>query len=259
MTAVSHKYHGYVVSKNKNKMALTHECFESVVDTINSATTLEQLLESVTLVIPITMASYHHFAAVGSFDFTGLSQYYAYKMPQSILDYYDTHHQHKTYPGIAATFAKGQFMWLSDMEHEPLVIEAGHSELARETIENFGDGLCMPLYGPNNRCRYMFIAFGIAKTDCKTVMPFLIQALAQMLHVRYCLMVEKMHKQVKLTPREAQVLELISFGKTNTDIGDILKISPNTVAGYVKQIFLKLDVSDRVSAAMRSQTIKIDI
>jgi len=68
-----------------------------------------------------------------------------------------------------------------------------------------------------------------------------------------------MHMQVNLTTREAEVLELITFGKTNAEIGTVLGISPNTVNGYVKQIFLKLDVTDRVSAAMRAQTLKIKL
>ena len=89
--------------------------------------------------------------------------------------------------------------------------------------------------------------------------PYKIQSLAQVLHIRYCWLIEKLQIQVKLTPREAEVLELITFGKSNVEIGLILNISANTVAVYVKSIFIKLNVSDRVSAAMRAETIKMKI
>jgi len=68
-------------------------------------------------------------------------------------------------------------------------------------------------------------------------------------------MVENLQTQVNLTPRELEVLELISFGKSNPEIAIILDISTNTVTGYVSRIFLKLGVSDRVSAAMRAGTM----
>jgi Response regulator containing a CheY-like receiver domain and an HTH DNA-binding domain len=205
------------------------------------------------------MASYHHFASVSAFDFKNCSQYFAFNMPPAVTDYFDTHHPHKTYPGIISVFSNGAPIWLSDMLQDPDFIKTGHDAVVREGIKIAGEGLCIPLYGPNNRHGYLFIAFGKEKTAFATVLPFQVQALAQMLHVRYCLMIKTLHKQVQLTSREAEVLELISFGKTNKDIGEILNISSNTVAGYVKKIFLKLDVSDRVSAAMRAQTIKIII
>ena len=56
-----------------------------------------------------------------------------------------------------------------------------------------------------------------------------------------------------------EVLELLSFGKSNPEIAKILGISSNTVAGYVKQIYLKLGTNDRVSAALRAQCIQLPI
>jgi len=83
-----------------------------------------------------------------------------------------------------------------------------------------------------------------------------IQALAQILHLRYGLMVERLQEQINLSPRESEVLELLSFGKSNPEIAIILNLSTNTVTGYVSRIFLKLGVSDRVSAAMRAVALK---
>jgi len=78
--------------------------------------------------------------------------------------------------------------------------------------------------------------------------------MAQTAHVRYCTIIESLRNSIKLTNREVDVLELISFGKTNPEIGIILGISTNTVSGYLKKLFLKFDIQDRVTLAMRAQT-----
>lgn len=62
-----------------------------------------------------------------------------------------------------------------------------------------------------------------------------------------------------MTKREAEVSELISFGKMNVEIAKVLNLSVNTISGYVGNIFSKLDVSDWVSAAVKAQTIKVKI
>jgi DNA-binding NarL/FixJ family response regulator len=53
-----------------------------------------------------------------------------------------------------------------------------------------------------------------------------------------------------LSGRELEVLQLIVDGLSNTEIGEKLYLSPNTVKTYVKGIMNKLVVSDRVQAAV---------
>ncbi len=52
-----------------------------------------------------------------------------------------------------------------------------------------------------------------------------------------------------LTSREAQVLLWISCGKQNREVGEILSISPRTVNKHLEQIFQKIGVENRASAA----------
>jgi DNA-binding NarL/FixJ family response regulator len=56
--------------------------------------------------------------------------------------------------------------------------------------------------------------------------------------------------RLALTPREIEVLRLISEGADNTAIGLALSISPHTVKQYVTNIFGKLGVRSRVQAAV---------
>ncbi|HEY9880575.1 MAG TPA: response regulator transcription factor [Leptolyngbyaceae cyanobacterium] len=55
-----------------------------------------------------------------------------------------------------------------------------------------------------------------------------------------------------LSDRELEVLELIVEGYSNTEIGQRLYLSPNTVKTHVKGIMNKLVVSDRVQAAVEA-------
>jgi len=53
-----------------------------------------------------------------------------------------------------------------------------------------------------------------------------------------------------LTERETDVLRMISKGMTQAETGRLLGISQHTVAGYVKELYRKLNVSSRAEAAL---------
>lgn len=57
-------------------------------------------------------------------------------------------------------------------------------------------------------------------------------------------------EQVSLTPRETEVLKLIAKGFSNREIASILAMSPDTVKTHVRNIFNKLEVSERAEAAV---------
>ena len=54
----------------------------------------------------------------------------------------------------------------------------------------------------------------------------------------------------ELTPRECEILELIAQGKSNAEIAERLTLSLKTVRNHVSNIFNKLQVSDRLQAAL---------
>ncbi len=58
-----------------------------------------------------------------------------------------------------------------------------------------------------------------------------------------------LRQYLSLTTRESEVLIWIARGKSNRDISDILGISPRTVNKHLEQIFTKLGVENRASAA----------
>lgn len=60
-----------------------------------------------------------------------------------------------------------------------------------------------------------------------------------------------------LTNREYDILKAIASGKSNKDIGNVMKISERTVKNHISHIFKKIDVEDRTQAAVFA--IKNDI
>jgi DNA-binding NarL/FixJ family response regulator len=61
-----------------------------------------------------------------------------------------------------------------------------------------------------------------------------------------------LQQTLQLTCREAEVLLWLSRGKSNREIGEILHISPRTVNKHLEQVFVKLGVENRASAAARA-------
>ncbi|MDQ4001957.1 MAG: response regulator transcription factor [Actinomycetota bacterium] len=55
-----------------------------------------------------------------------------------------------------------------------------------------------------------------------------------------------------MSSREVEVLKLIARGQTNHQIAENLLVSTSTVKKHVRQIVLKLNVSDRTQAAVRA-------
>ena len=58
-----------------------------------------------------------------------------------------------------------------------------------------------------------------------------------------------LREKLSLTLREAEVLLWIAYGKQSRDIAEILSIGPRTVDKHLEQIYNKLGVSNRTSAA----------
>lgn len=58
--------------------------------------------------------------------------------------------------------------------------------------------------------------------------------------------------QLSLTPREREVLDWLSAGKTNRDIAAILGASARTVEKHLERIYEKLGVETRTAAVMRA-------
>lgn len=65
------------------------------------------------------------------------------------------------------------------------------------------------------------------------------------------------YKDYELTAREAQILKLMTQGFSNMEIAQELVISVNTTKAHVANILQKLEVDDRLQAALKALKYKI--
>ncbi|WP_265517365.1 DNA-binding response regulator [Nitratireductor luteus] len=63
---------------------------------------------------------------------------------------------------------------------------------------------------------------------------------------------EVLRRHFALTHRESEVLMWVARGKTNRDIAEILDLSPRTVTKHLEQVYVKLGVENRASAAVKA-------
>lgn len=62
-------------------------------------------------------------------------------------------------------------------------------------------------------------------------------------------------REGRLTPRERQILELLSRGMRRNQIAAVLQVSPNTVRTHLQHSMRKLDVDSELAAAARMRAM----
>jgi ATP/maltotriose-dependent transcriptional regulator MalT len=111
---------------------------------------------------------------------------------------------------------------------------------------------------------------GLILQECKIALPLLRMAEERSTHkefTRRLLGILGKAEEVKpvpipdtgetLTPREVEVLKLVSSGVSNKDIAKQLVISIYTVKVHISNLFTKLNVSSRTQAAARAQALHL--
>ncbi len=120
------------------------------------------------------------------------------------------------------------------------------------------DGIGIPLFGPKGRNAYSAFTFEEADMLEDSQKIATIAALSSAAHVRICNILEHKDKNtVQLSERESQVIQLIANGRSNRAIASDLNIGGATADTYVRRVFAKLDVSDRIGASIRALELGI--
>ncbi len=162
---------------------------------------------------------------------------------------------HDPIPG--RTLAKGRMLSWADaiaMGAETPEQQEYFDAMERHGLK-YGTGL--PLFGPSNRTAYASFDFGRPMTAEDEITAIKIRAVAQTAHLRICEIFDRDLNFPPLSEREQEVMKWIARGKSNTDIGTIIGISPETVRTYTKRIYEKLEASDRVGATIKALKLGI--
>lgn len=124
-------------------------------------------------------------------------------------------------------------------------------DLMHET--NLGEGLAIPTFGPNGRNGFVGLGLGIGNMD----RPFnaheisMLQAYCQSVHLTYCIITQTSREKNALSNKEIEVMMGVARGQSTNEISNELGVSANTINTHLKRVYLKLDVTDRVSATLK--------
>ena len=125
----------------------------------------------------------------------------------------------------------------------------------RRDIASLGDGVVVPVFGPLFRHGY-FCFHGQEGREYDDNEILMMHSVSQ---TAYLKLLDVMYREEEegraLSGRELEIINLIARGKSNQVVAADLDVSINTINTYMKRIFEKLDVSDRVSAVMRAYAL----
>nr|WP_197501421.1 LuxR C-terminal-related transcriptional regulator [Hyphomonas sp. Mor2] len=145
------------------------------------------------------------------------------------------------------------FRW-SEINHV-LDPKSPQMESYRRDVASQGDGLVVPVFGPLFRHGY----FCFHAKDGRTFEDAEILMMHSLSQTAYLKLLDVMYREEEggraLSSRELEIINLIARGQSNQTVAEGLDVSINTINTYMKRIFEKLDVSDRVSAVMRAYAL----
>lgn len=231
---------------------------------INAAPSAKELLE-------IWKTCFHNFG----FDhltysvFSGFSGHemapptYVSKIPEKIQKEYSNQLAKPYDPVLKYTFSTMESLWLSDAAALPYFQDNHPQTFIKNTLDIYQDALCIPIIGPNFLKGYICAAYNLKSGPSQKrfnkgdFINWYILGLSHLIHTRYSQLLMSTQMKVDLTKREIDVLQLVASGKTNREIGKILGISINTVNTYLKNIFLKMNTTDRVTTAIKAYSLNL--
>lgn len=110
------------------------------------------------------------------------------------------------------------------------------------------DGLCVPFFGPNGFRSLITMAGPIGAAPFDSPDRVMIVTYARAAQAALCSACQPdlvNCPMAKLSPREAECLELVATGKADSEIGPILGISPHTAHEYIGSALNKLGAVSR--------------
>lgn len=133
----------------------------------------------------------------------------------------------------------------------------GEALLQTTPLNTAHDVLIVPTFAPLNRIGIFVIDMSehdILKGQSVMAQQNLMARVlthAQNLHLQIC---RKQNRTAsdrsRLTKREQEILLWVVRGKSNSEIAEILDLSLHTVTGYLRNIYIKTESTDRTSAAI---------
>jgi len=198
----------------------------------------------------IVMNSYHHYPPLGAVDFTDQLVIFADGFPEYWINRYAEQRYDRCDPIVKKALNSTSAFWWSDVRAEDFSgAEANY--LTDLRAQNFGDGLAVPVFGPNDRNGYIALGVGTDEKIFDEEDITRLQLFCTAAHLHYCELTRWKRKKISLSPEEHQTMKLAARGLTTQDIAKHMNVTPITIDTNLRRIYEKLDVHTRVAATLR--------
>lgn len=223
-------------SKSLNASPLQND----IIDTLNDfAKTFE-----------IAKLSYHHFPPNQARDFNE-KHLFTRGYEQHLVNEY--RRNHKIFNSPLSNYAKGPndpITIRQAAKHLTFSSEQG-SYLAKFYLSEHDTGLVIPVFGSHGRDGVFVLMSEKAGRTHDQDETRILKWACQETHRLMCKRrIDKTEETVSLSDRETEILTWVARGKSNSVIADIIGLSPHTINGYLRNVYLKTGVCDRTSAAL---------
>ena len=245
---------------------LSNEIRLQQIKNINAAASTKELIEvwkSSFHAFGFDFLVYNLFSGFGAHEKPPFKRTYVSNIPAEVEKNYFENQAKPFDPVLKYTFNTMHPLWLSDAASLPFFKEGMAETFIKSSLDIVEDGLCIPIIGPNFIKGYIFAAYKHTKAPRQKlfengdIINWHLIGLSHLVHTRYCKLRMSTQIKVDLTKREMDVLQCLVAGKTNREIGQNLGISVNTVSSYLKNIFLKLKTTDRVTTALKAYSLNL--
>ncbi len=202
--------------------------------------------------------AYHHLPAIGAGDDIGVNVI-CLGFPKELMDNFEAGSSIGVDPTIQLVLSGTRAQKWREVEYTDRLSKEGQAYLDY-AASKVGDGLNVPVFGPNGRNGYVSLGFKPDRPDISDHEMMLIQSCCQFAHLKYCeLLLSKLPELLKLSRREKEILSWVAEGKGNKVIAGILSLSESSVITYLERAFKKLEVDNRITAALRASSLgKLD-
>lgn len=112
------------------------------------------------------------------------------------------------------------------------------------------DGIVVPVHKDGKLA--WFAGFAGLKPDLSPLAISVMSAAVYAGYERFVELLDSRSSHSPLSPRESECLHWVSAGKTDAEVGAILRISPRTVRFHINNAKVKLGVTTRIQAVARN-------
>lgn len=172
------------------------------------------------------------------------------------IELYDLHSFRKHDPIPDFVMESGRTMSWREILDQLNLDDAGRRYVEAMQVHHLEHGISIPLFGPAGLDAYSCYSWPMDLNEVGGVVIRRLESVAQFAHRHIStLMLRDRKPSVTLSAREREVLHWVVQGKSQTDIGTIIGVSPATIDTYVRRIFQKLDTTNRVTAGVKALSL----